>query len=195
MVILENEVSALMDGELESEDVSRVVEMLDRNSELKQHWETYHLIGDALRQSSQLSMNLSEAVATKLKDEPIIYSPNVSELLLFKKQKRKIATLALAASVVLGISTWLGLDHSSQEADKQILAEKKMQETIDHSVVPITVSSQLQPIKNGPVVFERSNLLLLQNEMQPIYTNYISAQRQNNSTPRSIEYHKKEITE
>ncbi|GKS69639.1 anti sigma-E protein, RseA [Nitrosomonas sp. PY1] len=192
---MENEVSALMDGELESEDVSRVVEMLDRNSELKQHWETYHLIGDALRQSSQLSMNLSEAVATKLKDEPIIYSPNVSELLLFKKQKRKIATLALAASVVLGISTWLGLDHSSQEADKQILAEKKMQETIDHSVVPITVSSQLQPIKNGPVVFERSNLLLLQNEMQPIYTNYISAQRQNNSTPRSIEYHKKEITE
>ena len=191
---MENEVSALMDGELESENISRVVEMLNRNSELKQHWENYHLISDALRQSPRLSMNLSEVVTTKLKDEPIIYSPNVSQLLLFKKQKRKIATLALAASVVLGISTWLGLNQYSQETDKQIFAEKKTQET-GYSAVPITVSSQLQPIKNGSLVFERNDFLFLQNEMQPIYTNYANTQRQNTNTPQSIEYHKNEVTE
>ena len=191
-MILENEVSALMDGELESENISRVVEMLNRNSELKQHWETYHLISDALRQSPRLSMNLSEVVTTKLKDEPILYSPNVSQLLLFKKQKRKIATLALAASVVLGISTWLGLNQYSQETDKQIFAEKKTQET-GYSAVPITVSSQLQPIKNGSLVFERNDFLFLQNEIQPIYTNYANTQRQNTNTPQSTEYHKNEV--
>ena len=93
---------------------------------------------------------------------------------------------------MLGISTWLGLNQYSQETDKQIFAEKKTQET-GYSAVPITVSSQLQPIKNGSLVFERNDLLFLQNEIQPIYTNYANTQRQNTNTPQSTEYHKNEV--
>lgn len=191
---MKNEVSALMDGELESENFSRVVDMLDKNSELKQHWETYHLISDALRKSPRLSMNLSKTVTEKLKDEPIVYSSNVSQLLLFKKQKRKMATLALAASVVLGFSIWLGLNQYSHEADKQIYAEKKVQETA-YSAVPIPVSSQSRPIKNSSLVFERNDFLLLQNEMQPIYINYANTQKQNTNTMQVIEYYRNEVIE
>ena len=81
---MKNEVSALMDGEIESEDVSRILEMINKNNELKYQWGTYHLISDALRQSSQLSVDLSPHIAAKLQNEPVIFAPNISHS--FKKQ-------------------------------------------------------------------------------------------------------------
>ena len=192
MVILKNEVSALMDGEIESEDVSRILEMINKNNELKYQWGTYHLISDALRQSSQLSVDLSPHIAAKLQNEPIIFAPNISHS--FKKQKRKIAMLAVAASVVLCVSVVVGLSQYFQEPKQQILAESKKQGNEYHAV-PMTVStqpqSQSQSIKNYPLVFEQDDFSFLHGEARPAYVRSY----EKNSNMQYIEYRKSETAD
>ena len=63
---MKSKVSALMDGELDQRDVSNVIEAIRKGDDLQEEWETYHLIGDTLRQSSRLSMNISPSVSQKL---------------------------------------------------------------------------------------------------------------------------------
>ena len=69
-----------MDGELDQQDASGVIESLRKDDDLQQEWETYHLIGDALRQSSRLSMDLSSSVSHKLESEPTVLSPHTSKI-------------------------------------------------------------------------------------------------------------------
>lgn len=64
-----------MDGELEKHDVSSVLEVLRKDDELRIKWQTYHLIGDTLRQSSRLSTDVSQKVNQKLIAEPTVLSP------------------------------------------------------------------------------------------------------------------------
>ena len=62
---MKSKVSALMDGELDQQDVLNIIEAIKKDNNLRDEWETYHLIGDALRQSSRLSMNISSSVYHK----------------------------------------------------------------------------------------------------------------------------------
>ncbi|MBA3757170.1 MAG: sigma-E factor negative regulatory protein, partial [Nitrosomonas sp.] len=75
---MKSKVSALMDGELDKQDALNVIEAVRRKDELQEEWECYHLIGDALRQSSRLSMNISFSVSQKLKTEPTVLFPNTT---------------------------------------------------------------------------------------------------------------------
>lgn len=185
---MKNEVSALMDGEIESENVSRIVEMLKNNNELKNHWETYHLIGDALRQPSHLSLDLSSSVAAKLQNEPVVFSPNLSNSL--KKQKRKVAMLALAASIVLGVSTLIGVNQYLQEPKQQTLVENKKQEN-KQQAVPMTVSTQLQSIRSYPLVFEPNDYSFLHGGIQPVH----ATSHRRTSNIQYIEDRKNEMAE
>ena len=48
----------LMDGELDHQEVAKVLEELKIDEGLREEWKNYHVIGDALRQSSQLSTSV-----------------------------------------------------------------------------------------------------------------------------------------
>lgn len=101
---MKSKVSALMDGELDQQDASGVIESLRKDDDLQQEWETYHLIGDALRQSSRLSMDLSSSVSHKLESEPTVLSPHTSKI--HNQQKHKVFAFATAASVIAMVSGW-----------------------------------------------------------------------------------------
>lgn len=185
---MKNEVSALVDGEMESGNVSHVLEMLKKNDELKYHWETYHLIGDALRQSSHLSLDLSSLVSAKLQNEPVIFSPALAKF--FKKQKRKVAMLAVAASVVLGVSTLIGLNQYVQESEQQVLVEHKKQEN-ELNAIPMTVSAQPQPIRSYSLVFEPNDFSFFHREIQPVH----ATPYKRTSDIQYIDYRKNETAE
>jgi len=102
---MQENLSALMDGELDERAAARLLTELKQSEELRQHWHTYHLIGDVLRGESAGSTDLLEAVSQKLASEPVILAPRSG------LQTRRHVRLAysLAASVAgFAFVAWLG---------------------------------------------------------------------------------------
>ena len=65
---MNEKISALMDGELEAHEHDRCCARLARDEQALQTWRDYHLIGDALRDTSMLSAGFSERCRAKLAD-------------------------------------------------------------------------------------------------------------------------------
>lgn len=74
---MNEKISALMDGELEAHEHDRCCAQLSRDAEALGTWRTYHLIGDALRDTRSLSAGFADRVRAKLADEPDILAPRV----------------------------------------------------------------------------------------------------------------------
>lgn len=96
----EESVSAWMDGE-ESDDISPI--MLSPQG--RQTWDTYHLIGDALR-SADLAVSPSAAFQARLAraldaELPIVAAPRRRS-----PWKKGLSTMALAA--VVAVAAWMG---------------------------------------------------------------------------------------
>lgn len=145
-----------MDGELAKQEAPNVIEALRKNGEWQKEWETYHLIGDVLRQSSHLSMNLSSSVSQQLKTEPTILFPNTSinTSSTFKQPKHKIFAFSMAASVIVMISTWIVMHNPSYETQQTKIAENPQslpQENNLKNVVPVMVSSPPSSSNYSPV--------------------------------------------
>ncbi|MGE5526267.1 MAG: sigma-E factor negative regulatory protein [Rhodospirillaceae bacterium] len=69
------QISALIDGELESEESGRQLNRVKQDLQLRETWDTYHMIGDVLRGSAVLSPSFDRRVAQRLAEEPTILAP------------------------------------------------------------------------------------------------------------------------
>lgn len=105
---MKNKVSELMDGELDTQEAAALITGLKRGNNLRDDWEAYHLIGDALRDSSKLSINLTQQVSKRLETEPVILAPYTSKYLT-KPFRRKMVGLSIAASLVIMVTGWLSM--------------------------------------------------------------------------------------
>ncbi|MBP6056857.1 MAG: sigma-E factor negative regulatory protein [Nitrosomonas sp.] len=159
---MKSKVSALMDGELDKQDALNIIEAVRRSDELQEEWESYHLIGDALRQSSRLSMNISSSVSQKLKTEPTVLFPNNTSSIP-KQQKHRVFAFSMAASVVV-ISAWVIMYNSSYESHQPMVAENSSQDG-NLTVVPMMVSSPTA-VGNYPPA-EINDYLLVHREFSP----------------------------
>ena len=74
-MVMKEKISQLMDGELEGSDAERALSALRDEGEGRQVWRTYHLIGDALRDTRMLSQGFSERTAARLAEEPTALAP------------------------------------------------------------------------------------------------------------------------
>ncbi|MBI3371695.1 MAG: sigma-E factor negative regulatory protein [Betaproteobacteria bacterium] len=72
---MNEKISALMDGELEAREHERCCARLSADAEALDTWRTYHLICDALRDTSVLSAGFADRVWAKLADEPDVLAP------------------------------------------------------------------------------------------------------------------------
>ncbi len=70
--ILNEQLSALVDGELPDDQVALLLARMEREPELRRRWASYHLIGDALRGHlpERIDSGLADRVAAALADEP-----------------------------------------------------------------------------------------------------------------------------
>ncbi|MBP0132843.1 MAG: sigma-E factor negative regulatory protein [Nitrosospira sp.] len=101
---MKSKISAMMDGELESEDVSSIITQIKKTDDLKNDWSTYHLIGDSLRRSSS-SIDIARRVSTALETEPTLLAPRPT-----KQNKFKVFALSAAASLAaVAVVGWMGL--------------------------------------------------------------------------------------
>lgn len=86
-------ISALMDGELDEAERYGMVGPMSRARPARDCWADYHLIGDALRQSSHLSQDISSRVMAALEDEPVVLAPQR------QAPRAALTPFAMAASV------------------------------------------------------------------------------------------------
>jgi sigma-E factor negative regulatory protein RseA len=68
-------ISALMDGDLEAGQTETVIAALRHEGEAREAWRTYHLIGDAMRDSRVFSPGFAARVTELIEQEPTVLAP------------------------------------------------------------------------------------------------------------------------
>ena len=68
-------ISALMDGELQDQEFAESMRALREGGEALETWRRYHLISDALRDTTLLSAGFSQRVEERLAAEPTVLAP------------------------------------------------------------------------------------------------------------------------
>jgi sigma-E factor negative regulatory protein RseA len=96
-------ISALMDGELDRQQVGAVLPDFNRRDELREAWATYHLIGEAMRGQPCLDSRVAVAVASRLAAEPTVLAPRAGA----SNFGRRWAWPSLAAAAAVASVTWM----------------------------------------------------------------------------------------
>jgi len=98
---LREELSALLDGELDPARVDKVLDALARDAHLQKDWADWLAQGDRLRGEPGVSSGFMARFSERLAAEPVVISPRRVAL------RRKLLPLALAASVsFVAVSVW-----------------------------------------------------------------------------------------
>ena len=97
------QISAMMDGELDEVQVARQLARLRTEPGLREGWDTFHVIGDALRGERQLSSVLARQVLEKLEIEPTVLAPRR----VAAKRMRTYALSAAASLSAVALVGWL----------------------------------------------------------------------------------------
>lgn len=99
------EISSLMDGELESHEAERAIRSCCATSEAAKKWQEYHLIGDVLRGGKPHPTGTADRVRTALEAEPaIIARPRR----LHETFLGRVAFAAAASVATIGVVGWIG---------------------------------------------------------------------------------------
>jgi sigma-E factor negative regulatory protein RseA len=72
---MREQISELVDGELQDHDAGAVLAALREPGDARDAWRTYHLIGDAMRDTPVLSAGFAARVAERLAAEPVVLAP------------------------------------------------------------------------------------------------------------------------
>jgi len=91
VVTMKEKLSALIDGELQGDSLHAHLGRLRADPELQRAWDTYHLIGDALR--GQVSPEIAARVIVRLRDEPTVLAPRP-----VKSPSRRLGWYAMSAA-------------------------------------------------------------------------------------------------
>jgi sigma-E factor negative regulatory protein RseA len=97
-------VSALYDGELDATDMDRMCARLKDEPELRAAWDTYSLIGDALRGNAGGSLPV--AFSEQLAAEPTVLAPRPSVLPV---TPRRATRMALSAAAGIAAIAFVGI--------------------------------------------------------------------------------------
>jgi len=98
-------ISQLMDGELDSQSARQALSRLRQHDGMRENWDTFHLIGDALRGEETLSPEFGRRFAQRLAGEPTVLAPARSTA-----PKLTAYTLSAAASLAaVALVGWLAV--------------------------------------------------------------------------------------
>lgn len=102
---MRHDISALLDGELEADATGRVIDALRRDPDLREAWELYQLVGDALRQMPAHAPGFSARVMACLSEEPVLFVPAARP----RRSPLRFALPMAAAVAGMAVVGWLAL--------------------------------------------------------------------------------------
>jgi sigma-E factor negative regulatory protein RseA len=107
---MKQKISEWMDGELAGPDAERMLSALREEGETRRAWRTYHLIGDALRDTQLLSPRFGERMAASLAQEPTVLAPSATpDLRSWRRYVMPAVTAAAAAGFVGAVAFMMPL--------------------------------------------------------------------------------------
>jgi sigma-E factor negative regulatory protein RseA len=115
---MQEELSALLDGELDPERVDAVLDALARDPHLQADWADWLAQGDRLRGEPGVSRTFMKRFSERLAAEPVIIAPHRVAW------RRRLIPLALAASVSFVVVSvwqisWLGATAPTMQAERE----------------------------------------------------------------------------
>ncbi len=128
-------VSALMDGELEQDEATRLIPALRQRDELRDAWSTYHLIGDALRGQPCMDCTVARSVSAQLAAEPTVLAPRAQRAARGRDVKRW-ALPSLAAAAAVATVTWMSLETQQAGNAPQFVVPANHIMSTGHFILP-----------------------------------------------------------
>jgi len=112
---MKQNISTLMDGELCAEEADTLLAKIKSHPQARQEWQTYHLIGDALRQPDYIPDYMSAAFLERLHAEPTVLAPHCQ-----RTSKTGLYAMSAAASIMaIAFLAWLSLSVGNVPAFQQ----------------------------------------------------------------------------
>jgi len=119
-------ISALMDGESDRNAVAQAARQMKEHDALREAWNTYHLIGDAMRGENCADTGVSQGFSAKLAAEPTVLAPRRG----IGGAMRRMALPSLAAAAAVATVTWVSLETYQGPRNAVPVAEVVVQATI-----------------------------------------------------------------
>ncbi len=130
---MKNDLSSLIDGELDEASQQTLLLALREDSALRAAWSEYQLIGDAIRRTPHLEIDLTARIISELAHEPTVLAPATQASRLQSRQaesesaaSRWIQGAMRVAAAVSGVAVvgWLALNTPSATDEKPTLASR-----------------------------------------------------------------------
>ncbi len=99
---MKDQLSALIDGEFDVASAQHIITSVQSGGELESCWQSYHLIGDAMRGDRYMSADFSARVMNALEEEPTVLAPKAAadnQITLKKSLFKSNQFWSIAASV------------------------------------------------------------------------------------------------
>lgn len=120
MVGMKEQISQLMDGELDDAEAQACMAAL-QDREARGEWQTYHLIGDVLRDTPPVADDFMKRFSARLAEEPTVLAPHRSP----RRSPRTAMALSAAASLAaVGLVLWAVLQTGAVHAPAELIAAK-----------------------------------------------------------------------
>lgn len=142
---MNDKVSALLDGDLDDQSSSTVLDSMRRDESLQRKWQEYCLIGDALRGDAVGSLDFTERVMAGLSDEPTILAPRPPAT----AERTWVRALMPIAASLMGVVAvgWVASTISSQPQGGVAVAGTSGSPRVDVLAPRIeTVAVQVDPL-------------------------------------------------
>jgi sigma-E factor negative regulatory protein RseA len=127
---MNEEISQLMDGELDDDQTQRLLAAMQR-SEARHEWQTYHLMGDALRDTPAVSSDFMQRFSDRLAQEPTVLAPQPT----VQHKPRMIALSAAASVTAVGLVVWAVLQTGAVNTPASLITAKAPQAMLTSSNV------------------------------------------------------------
>lgn len=117
---MSEQLSALMDDEIEIEDAEHLLAALQSSKQAAEVWSHYHLIGDVMRGNQQLRADFKQNLMQKIELEPTVLAPSAyASSTKASDIKHKIpAVWAIAASfAAVMVVGWMALHQQTQSGN------------------------------------------------------------------------------
>lgn len=96
---MKDQISALVDDEISLHDANYLYTALKAGGESRECWMTYHLIGDAMRESPIFKPDMRDRIMQQLESEPAIIAPKNPISVTVRSAKKSPVLWSVAASV------------------------------------------------------------------------------------------------
>lgn len=157
---MKDEISALMDGELDPEVAAHVIAQLKKADELRSEWVVYHLISDALGQTEAMPADITRRVRTRLAAEPTVLAPRPP---IIKHKARVFAAAASVAAVaMIGL---MNLQTTNRPAEN--LADNKPTPTTTNTAALQTAPAAISVSASLPAPAQINDYLLAHRQFSP----------------------------